>query len=105
MGNFKAVVNFCAEAGDVVLQEHLKSCSRRETYISKTAQNELLLCIGNLIRNEIVADIKKSKFFSVIADEVTDVSNWEQLGIVFRYVKDGEAVEKLVGFVACKSVT
>ena len=103
-GKFKAVVNFRVESGDIVLQEHLKSCSSRETYISKTTQNVLIHCMGDFIRDQIVADIIKSKFFSVSADEVTDVSNWEQLGIVFRYVKDGEAVEKLVGFVACESV-
>ena len=103
-GKFKAIVNFRVESGDEVLQEHLKSCSSRQTYISKTSQNELLDCMGDFIRHQITADVKKSKFYAIIADEVTDVSNWEQLGIVIRYVKDGEAVEKLIGFVACESV-
>ena len=86
---------------DEVLQAHLKLCSNRETYLSKTTQNEVLLCISDLFRDQIVEDIKKSKFSSVSADEVIDVSNWEQL-IVFRYIKDGEDVEKWVGFVACE---
>ena len=103
-GNFKAVADFRAQAGDVALQEHLKTCSSRETYMSKTAQNELLLCMGDFIRNAIVDDIHESKFFSIIADEVCDVSNWEQLGIVIRYLKDGQPVEKLLGYVACESV-
>ena len=91
-GKFKAVVNFRVESGDIVLQEHLKSWSSRETYISKTTQNELIHCMCDFIRDQIVADIIKSKFFSVSADEVTDFSNWEQLGIVFRYVNaDGES--------------
>ena len=45
-----AVVNFRVESGDEVLQDHLQSCSSRETYISKTAQNELLNCIGDSSR-------------------------------------------------------
>ena len=57
-GKFKAGV----ESGEEVLQEHLMSCSRRETYLSKTTQNEIILCIGEFIRAKIVADIKKSKF-------------------------------------------
>lgn len=92
-GNFKAVADFHAQAGDVALQEHLKTCSSRETYMSKTAQNELLLCMGDFIRNAIVDDIHESKFFSIIADEVSDVSNWEQLGIVIHCLKDGQPVE------------
>ena len=103
-GKFKAVVNFRVDSGDEVLREHLESYSSRETYISKTTQNDLLHCMGDFIRDQIIAEIKKSKFFSVSADEVTDVSNWEQLGIVFRYVNDGQAIEKLLGFVSCESV-
>ena len=60
--------------------------------------------MGDFIRDHIVAEVKESRYFSISADEVTDVSNWEQLGVVFRYVTDGQAVEKLVGFVACDKV-
>ena len=35
-GNFRALLNFRCEAGDVILEEHLKSSSSRATYISKT---------------------------------------------------------------------
>ena len=38
------------------------------------------------------------------ADEVTDVSNWEQLGIVVRYVRNCQAIEKLLEFVQCDDV-
>ena len=47
------------------------------------------------------SSLEKSKFFSVSAGEVIHISmSWEQLGIVFRHVMDGEANEKLVGFVS-----
>lgn len=35
-------------------------------------------------------------FFGIGADEVTDTSNWEQLGLVVRYVYNGEPLERLV---------
>ena len=63
-------------AGDVVLQEHLRTCSSCETYMSKTAENALLLCMGDFIQNATDDDIYESKgFFSIISDEVSDVSN------------------------------
>ena len=48
-GNFKALIQFRIDAGDVVLDTHLKECSKRSTYTPKTTQNELLSCIGEII--------------------------------------------------------
>ena len=38
-GNFLALLEFRADAGDTVLAKHLKTASSRSTYISKTIQN------------------------------------------------------------------
>lgn len=56
--------------------------------------------MGEYMCQQISTEVKSNKFFAVIADEVSDVRNWEQLGIVLRYLKDGQAVERLAGFVA-----
>ena len=56
-GNFKALIQFRINAGDVALDSHLKECSKRSTYTSKTTQNELLYCIGEIIQKQIVADV------------------------------------------------
>ena len=89
MWNYKALIQLRIDAGDTDLDRHLKTCSKRATYLSKTTQNELLQCIREVIQAEIVHDI----------------SNWEQLGIVFRYIKNKEPVERLLEFVECESVT
>ena len=54
------------------------------------------------MQSEIVNDIQNQRegpFFGISADEVTDVLNWEQLGIVVRYVRNCQAIEKLLEFV------
>ena len=59
------------------------------------------------IQSEIVADINnqiRGPYYGISADEVTDCSNWEQLGIVLRYVKDSVAVEKLIEYVKCHNI-
>ena len=43
-------------------------------------------------------------YFGMQADEVRDVSNVEQLGVVIRYIKDNAPVERLVEFVACEDI-
>ena len=48
----------------------------------------------DFIQSEIVNDIQnqtEAPFFGLSTDEVTDVSNWEQLGIV-RYVRNCQAM-------------
>lgn len=110
LGNFKALLNFRIDSGDTVLDSHMKELSKRSTYTSKTSQNELLSCIGEVIQKDIVAEITAHSdttqpFFGLQVNEVTDASNWEQLGIIVRYLKDRKPVERLLAFVDCETVT
>ena len=81
-------------------------CTKCYFYVSKTTQNDLLSCIKDFIQSQIVNDIQnqtEGPSFGISADQVTDVSNWEQLGIV-RYVRDCQAIEKLLEIVQCDDV-
>ncbi|CAC5396466.1 unnamed protein product [Mytilus coruscus] len=56
----------------------------------------------------IVDEVKAQPFgphFGYQCDEVSDASNWEQLGIVIRYLRDGSPVEKLLEFVQAEETT
>ena len=86
-------------------KQHLESCLKNARYLSNTAQNQLILCTGDELTATIVREIKKSHFYGIQADEVTDLSGRKQLSILVRYEKEGEAVEKLIAFVEFKSVT
>ena len=69
------------------LAEHFKTANCNSTYMSKTSQNELLLCIKKYIQDTIIDQVKSAGgFFGIEADEVTDSSNWEELGLVIRYL-------------------
>ena len=81
-GNFIALLNFRIEAGDTVLREHLSTTARNATYTSNTIQNEIITVLADQITTSITDKVKAAKWFTVIADEVTDVSNKEQLSIV-----------------------
>ena len=79
-GNFKEFIMLMSKF-DKTLKDRIESCARNATYLSKTTQNDLLSCIKDFIQSEIVNDIQnqtEGPFFGISADEVTDVSNWEQ---------------------------
>ena len=73
--------------------------------MSKTTQNELLHCIGLVIQHKIVKKVHQQcdftrNFYGIQADEVTNMSNWEQLGIrgIWEMVS-------LDNFIDCESVS
>ena len=102
-GNFLALLHFRIEAGDTVLGEHLSTAARNATYISNTAQNQIINVLADQVRQKIIQKVQAAKWYAVIADEVTDVSNKEQLSIVLRYVDSDSLVirEDLVDFTEC----
>ena len=100
-GNFLALLQFRVQSGDKVLSDHLKSAGSNATYTSKTIQNELIEICGDIIRYKILTKIRQAKYFSIIADEATDVSNDEQLSISIRYVDDSSPTEVFVAFCEC----
>ena len=96
-GNFRALLKLRVDAGDKELSEHLETCDRNATYISKTSQNELLQYIKKFIHEVIIMQVRDGGgFFGIGAEEVTDTSNWEQLGLY-----NGEPLERLVEYIVC----
>ena len=43
---------------------------------------------------KVLSEIREAKAYSLIADEATDVSNKEQLGINFRWVSDDFSIHE-----------
>ena len=86
-----------------MLEEHLKNSASNALYTSKTVQNELIVICGDIIRNKILAKVRQAKYFSIIADEATDVATDEQLSICIHYVEEDVPQEKFIAFHECVS--
>ena len=86
-GNFKDLIEFRIDSGDVKLKEQIERADKNMTYLSKTNQNQLIGATSKFIRNAILTNINNgSRFYSIMADEATDISNKEQLSVIVRYV-------------------
>ena len=55
-----------------------------------------------LIRSDILEEVKQAKFYSIIADEV---SNKEELSLVIRYLHEEQVREVFVDFVEVEWIT
>ena len=90
-GNFIEIAKFQAET-DPVLANHLVSSPRNAKYTSNTIQNELIAVVGQTIENEIIDEVKRANIYAIIADEITDTANREELLLVLRYMTDEEGI-------------
>ena len=61
--------------------------------------------MGDTIQKQVLSDISQCKYFSILADEKTDVSQTEQLSLSVRFIKDTKVHEKFFCFVPISSTT
>ena len=101
-GNFQMLLEFRVDSGDEILSDHFKKCKRNASYRSKTIRNEIISICGSHIQESLINEIKKSGFFSILADEATDQSNKEQMPVVLRFVDDKYQIrEEFATFIYC----
>ena len=104
-GNVRALLQFRVESGDSLLLNHLQNGPRNAQYTSKTIQNELISLPSAQIRTAIITKVRDAKFFSIMADEVTDSANMAKLSLCVWFI-DGCSIQELfLGFMRCHSVT
>ncbi|KAF0298378.1 repressor of the inhibitor of the protein kinase [Amphibalanus amphitrite] len=99
-GAFRATLQLMADCGDQTIQRHLAKAGRNATYISPHIQNELIGCVDAVMKDAVVREVQAAEFFSLLADETTDISSKEQLSVCLRYVQpDSSCVrERLLWF-------
>ena len=103
-GNFVQLVRFRAETV-TIFSAYLSKAPKNTSYTSKTIQNELLSVVGDSIHNGIISEVKSAKYYSIIAYELTDAANHEELSLVFRYVHNEEIREVFVDFLEVERIT
>lgn len=70
-GNFLEILEMIVKH-DPVVEKKMKG-KQNAKYTSSVIQNEILDCLANMVREEIIQEVKESEVFSVIADETKDL--------------------------------
>ena len=101
VGNSLELIRFRVAAGDEILK-----APSNANYMSKTIQNELICLCGEEIVTGIISEVKESRVFSILANDVRDCSNTEQISFVLRFVdKSCQIREEFIQFLECESGT
>jgi len=92
--------------GDDFLRTVLEGSGKRYKYTSPVIQNEIIQVCNTILLRKIVNKVNKSKCFSVLADETTDISTKEQLSICVRYIDEQNMLhEDFLQFFEIESLT
>ena len=94
---FNDIVTLQIENGDKELEQHRNLCARNASYMSNITVAEFLTSISFHIEQKLLDQLRNSKFLSIMADESTDVSSYEEMSICARWIQEGKPVEHFLG--------
>ena len=99
--NFYDVVQLMVENGDDDARKHLDTAPRNANYGSHVAISEYLHAISLWVQQGILRSLKEAAFYSILADEATDMATIEELSICFKWAdSSGSPVEHFLGLIS-----
>ena len=84
-GNFIAILKQISKH-DPVLKAHFEKNSKRERYLSKTIQTQIIAVIKQELTERLILPLEDCRYYSIMVDEVTDASNTEVMALCIRFL-------------------
>jgi len=100
-----AIKRLRVEAADKQTSDLFLKAPCNASYLSWRVQNQIIFSMGDAIQKQTLSYISQCKYFSILADETTDVSQTEQLSLSVRFIKDTKVHEEFLCFVPVFSTT
>ena len=100
--NFEELIDLVVSCGAEDLKSFNESAGKNATYLSKIAVVEFIDAIGLWAEESLLKRLCQAPFYSIMADECTDVSVIEELSIYCRWVEKGVPVEHFLEIVPLK---
>ena len=91
-------------SGGESLKIFLETAGKKAQYTSKVANVEFLNAIGTWVEETLLKQLCQAPYYSIMADECTDVSTIEELSIYCPWIGNGEATEYFIKIVPLKNI-
>ncbi|KAK7905197.1 hypothetical protein WMY93_017804 [Mugilogobius chulae] len=98
VSNLQSLLEMRMIAGDKVLRKRFQATAVNSEYLSSTHQNQLLDVCENTVREEILMEIRESRFFSLVTGELVDFAGESQLPVFLRFVSQNVLREEFLDF-------
>lgn len=84
--NFQAFLDYCINAGDEALRKQFEMTAVNTEYLSTTQLSQLMDVCENTVREEIVMEVRESRFFTLVTGEFIEFANEKHLPLFLRFV-------------------
>lgn len=84
--NFQALVHYRMNNGDEALKKRFEATAVNTEYLSTTQQSQLLDVCENTVREEMLMEVRESRFFSLVTGDLVDFANEKHLPLFLRFV-------------------
>ena len=91
--SFEGLIELQIQNGNEELRLHKEKCPSNATYLSKVSVAELFGSISHVLDQGLLTEMNSSPFYSIMADECTDIASMVKLSVCGRWLVDGKVVE------------
>lgn len=85
--NFSGLVDLIVSCGCEDLRLFIERAGRNAVYTSKDAVVEFVATIGQWVEKSLLKRLHQAQYFSLMADECTDITTIEELSVLCQWVK------------------
>ncbi|KAJ8266404.1 hypothetical protein GJAV_G00130060 [Gymnothorax javanicus] len=97
--NFQALLEYRINAGDEVLRKRFEMTAVNTEYCPANQLGQMLEVCESCIREELLQEIRESRFFSLITEELVEISGERHLPLLLRFVDRSNCTrEEFIGF-------
>lgn len=98
--NFQALLDYRMNAGDEALKKRFEATAVNSEYLSVTQQSQLLDICENTVREEMLMEVRESRFFSLVTGDLVEFANEKHLPLFLRFVNQQNVLrEEFLDFV------
>lgn len=98
--NFQALLDYRMNAGDEALKKRFEATAVNSEYLSVTQQSQLLDICENTVREEMLMEVRESRFFSLVTGDLVEFANENHLPLFLRFVNQQNVLrEEFLDFV------
>ncbi|XP_076591034.1 THAP domain containing 12b [Chaetodon auriga] len=84
--NIQALLDFRMNAGDEALRKRFEATAVNSEYLSAAQQSQLLDVCENTVREEMLMEVRESRFFSLVTGDLVEFANEKHLPLFLRFV-------------------
>ena len=100
--NFDKLVDLIIACGGQDIKIFLETAAKNASYTSKIVVVDFVNAIGTWVEESLLKRLCQAPFYTIMADECTDVTTIEELSIFCRWTEDGVPVEHFIEIVPMK---